>query len=560
MLDELKKQLKDLLSFEVKLEFPPNKQMGDLAISCFDLAKEQQKNPVEIADDLSQKIKSGNLELIENVESKGPYVNLFLSTNVLAVKILEKIENNEKYGSNNLGKGKKVLIEYPSQNTHKEFHVGHLRNVCIGNVLVNLYKKSGYNVTPINYINDFGAHVAKCLWGIQFLYNGKEPTENKQEWLGKVYAEATKEIGDDPAKKEDVAEIQRKLEAKFGDIYELFQKTREWSMEGFNQIHKELGVNHEQTFFESDIKENGQKKVDELIEKGLAKSGEGGAIIADLEKYGLDIALLRKSNGAGVYMTSDLALAELKKEKYPDIDESINITGVEQNFYFKQLFKILELSNFDFKMTHIGYGLVNLPSGKMSSRKGNVILYKDVYEQVFEYLLNETKQRHIDWSEEKINENVKKLTLAGIKFSMQKHEASKNVVFNIEESAGISGYTGLYVLYTVARINSILRKVENINYQNKKSELKENEEKVVLLKLSQYEDICKKALEDYNPSVITRYCFELTSVFNDFYAKHRIVEAETEKLKVGRILLSTAVKNVLKNALEILSIETVEEM
>lgn len=559
MLNELKKQLKDLLSFEVELDFPPNKQMGDLAIPCFDLAKEQQKNPAEIASELAQKIKSGNLELIESVESKGPYVNIFLNTSILATKILGKIKNNENYGSNNFGGGKKVLIEYPSQNTHKEFHVGHLRNICIGNVLVNLYKKSGYEVSPINYINDFGAHVAKCLWGIKFLHNGVEPAENKQEWLGQVYVEANNEIGDDPIKKQDVAEIQRELEAKSGDVYELFQKTREWSLEGFDKIQAELGLKHEQTFFESDIKEKGQKVVDELVEKGFAKEGDGGAIIVDLENYGLDIALLRKSNGAGVYITSDLALAELKKEKYPDIDESINITGVEQNFYFKQLFKILELNSFDYKMTHIGYGLVNLPSGKMSSRKGNVVLYKHVYDQVFEYLYNETKQRHPDWSEEKINENTKKLTLAGIKFGMQKHEASKNIIFDVEESSAISGYTGLYVLYTVARINSILKKVENIEKQNG-GELKEDEEKALLLEISKYEDVCKKALENYNPSVITRYCFELASAFNDFYTKHRIVEAETASLKVGRALLSSATKNVLKNALEILSIETVEEM
>jgi len=207
MLEELKKQLQDLLSFDVELDFSPNKQMGDLAISCFSLAKEQQKNPAEIASDLAQKIKLGNLEIIEKIESKGPYVNLFLNTGVLAQKILGKVKNNENYGSNNFGSGKKVLIEYPSQNTHKEFHVGHLRNICIGNVLVNLYKKFGYEVSPVNYINDFGAHVAKCLWGIKFLHNGVEPSENKQEWLGQVYAEANKEIGDDPVKKLYVAEI-----------------------------------------------------------------------------------------------------------------------------------------------------------------------------------------------------------------------------------------------------------------------------------------------------------------------------------------------------------------
>jgi arginyl-tRNA synthetase len=558
MLKELEKQLKQLISNELELVVPPNKEMGDLAIPCFKYAEKIQKNPVEVAKETAQKIQLADLEWVSNVKNIGPYINIYLNTKKFASQVLEKIkEKGVDYGSSYEGKDKKILIEYPSQNTHKEFHVGHLRNICIGNTLVNLYKKHGYKVIPINYINDFGAHVAKCLWGILNFHKDEEPEENKQEWLGNVYAEATKAIDDNEEKKKEVAELQKRLETKDPEIYALFEKTKKWSLNGFDEIQKELKTLHEKVFFESDIKENGQKKVNELLEKGIAKVGEGGAVIVDLEEYDLGIALVKKSSGVGVYMTSDLALVEEKKKLYPDISESINVTGIEQNFYFKQLYKILELMGFEYKMTHIGYGLVNLSTGKMSSRKGNVVLYKDVFAQVFEYLRHETKQRHTDWGVEKIDEVSKILTLGAIKFSMQKHEAVKNFVFDIEEVASVSGYTGLYPLYTVARINSVLAKINNIPPGG---DMLENEEKDVVLLLAQYEDVCDKALTAYNPSVLTRYCFDLSTVFNNFYTKYRILDKNGNVINGARVELCKNTKKVLENALKILSIDTVQEM
>jgi arginyl-tRNA synthetase len=313
-------------------------------------------------------------------------------------------------------------------------------------------------------------------------------------------------------------------------------------------------------FYEKDIKAFGQTKVGELLKKGIATVGEGGAIIIDLTPYKLDIALLRKSNGVGLYLTSDLPLAEEKLKKYP-VDESI-VTGEEQKFYFKQLYKILELTGFKEKLTHLSYGLVNLPEGKMSSRTGNVILYENLRDQIFDLMVEETKQRHTDWTKKKVIDTSKKLTQAALKFDMQKHEAVKNIVFDLKEATSFEGFSGPYILYTIARINSLVAKAkkEKISAGKEFGVLVAPEEKALVLMMGEIETVVEKALESYNPSAIARYVFELAQAYNNFYSKNKVVGAKTAELASARLALSVAVQQVLKNMLSILTIEAVEEM
>ncbi len=561
MLQVVEEQLTDILKKagvkgEIEFSKPPKPEMGDFAFACFDIAKEKEKNPAEVAKGLDKKIGKVKIPLIASVKAFGPYVNFFLDSSELARLILTEV-NKKNFGSNNIGKGKRVLIEYPSQNTHKEFHIGHLRNACIGNCLVGLYKKSGYKMTSINYINDFGAHVVKCLWGIQKFHHDMPKVENKQKWLGQVYANANNEIKDLESAEEELNDLQKKLEGKDRDITKLFKQTRQWSLDGFEKLHNELGINHASTFYESEIKAKGQKKVDQLLQDCIAEVGERGAIIVNLEQFNLDIALLRKSTGAGLYMTSDLALAEEKFKKYK-IDQSINITGTEQEFYFKQLFKILQMSGFTQNMVHVGYGLVNLPEGKMSSRTGTVILYEDLRDEIFKHLQKETKDRHSDWKDKKVDQTAYKLTMAALKFTMQKHEAAKVITFDMKEAVSFEGYSAPYVLYVVARINSLIRKggAGKINHEL----LLEPEEKQLLLLLGEYCGIVEKALRNYNPAVITKYCFDLAQEFNNFYNKHSVLGNENKDLNKARLALSGAVKVVLEDVLNILTIETLEEM
>ncbi|MBI2038010.1 MAG: arginine--tRNA ligase [Candidatus Magasanikbacteria bacterium] len=587
-LGEIKKVLNKVgVSGEIDLTTPPNPEMGDFAFACFNIAKEWKMSPVEAAKTIEARIKNYELRIIDRVQAMGPYVNFYLKASELAKIVLGEIQKKgKKYGINNSGKGKKVLIEYPSNNTHKEFHIGHLRNVCIGNSLVQLYEQNGYKVYPVNYLNDFGNHVAKCLWGLIKFHKDEKPPANKQKWLGEIYAEASKKLTEPDALaiktpglaeqvgdmgkaedleytvqkyREEVAEIQKQIESQDPKIWKVFMQTRQWSIDKFEEIFKQLGVEHKAVFYEKDLKDKGQKMVDDLLKKGIAQVGEGGAIIIDLSEYKLDIALLRKSNGAGLYLTSDLPLA-MEKFKKCNADESIVITGTEQNFYFKQLYKILELIGFNKKLTHIGYGLVNLKEGKMSSRLGNVILYEDLYAEVFAMLKAESVERHPDWSEKKINNNVSVLAMAALKFDMQKHEAAKNITFDAKEATSFEGFSGLYVLYAIARINSILKQSKKSKAKIDYNLLDKPEEKHLVLFLAKYEEVVKSALMNYNPSEITRYSFDLAQSFNDFYNKHSILKAETESLVAARLQLVGAAKNVLENSLGLLTIGTVEEM
>ncbi|MBT3948806.1 arginine--tRNA ligase [Candidatus Parcubacteria bacterium] len=567
----------------VEFSTPPKPEMGDLAFPCFEIAKQEGKSPVEVAKEVVEnlKLEIRNLKLIENIKAFGPYVNFFLNTSEIARLVFE---NN--ISAENVGKDKKVLIEYPSQNTHKEFHIGHLRNVCIGNTIVKLYRESGFDITPMNYVNDFGRHVVKSLWGIE---NGSkfgvqrseiDNAENKQKMLGEIYAKANTYIEEN---KEDITpeldELQSKLESRDPEVTKLFEETKGWSTEGFKDLMDELKTEHDSIIYESEVKGRGQEIVDELLSKKIAEEGERGAIIVDLSKDNLDIALLRKSTGGGVYMTSDLALAERKFGQY-SVEESINITGTEQDHYFKQLFRVLNLNGFTHKMTHVGYGLVNLPSGKMSSRAGNVILYEDLRDEVFSHLYKETKARHEDsssassyakasddkkasadkWSEKKIEETTQVLTMASLKFTMQKHESNKIITFDMNEAVSFDGYSAPYILYVVARINSLLRDGKYVENDILYDVLCEQEEKQLLMLVADYGGVVKNALESYNPSTITRYCFDLAKSFNDFYNKHSVLNASSPDLVQARLKLCALVSGTLKKSLDLLTIDTVEEM
>lgn len=564
IINEIKKLLgKAGVTGEIELSTPPQSKMGDAAFPCFALAKELKSNPAAVAKDLSARLQNHGSNFLAEVKPLGPYVNFFVRpTAVIEQVMLAVLKKQERYGENSSGKGRSVMVEYPSNNTHKEFHIGHFRNVCIGNTLVQLFTQSGYTVYPVNYLNDFGAHVAKCLWGLKKFHAKEKAPENKQAWLGEIYAEASRYLEDHPEDAPEVTTMQKKLEAHDQTIWPLFLKTRRWSIERFDKLFKELKVKHRAVFYEKDVKERGQEIVDELLRKKIATVGEGGAIIVDLTSYGLDIALVRKSNGVGLYLTSDLPLAEEKFKKF-NVNESIVITGQEQSFYFRQLYKILEMMGFKKKLTHLSYGLVNLPEGKMSSRTGNVILYEALRDEVLERMTAATAERHGNWPKTRIAKVARVLTQAALKFDFQKHESAKIITFDVKEATSFEGFSGPYVLYVVARINSLLGKAQKKPTPHTKiayDSLVQPEEKQLALILGEYPQMMAKALADYNPSVVARYAFDVAQAFNDFYNKQSILNAGDSKLVLARLALCQAVSRVLKNALNLLTIETVEEM
>lgn len=568
MLSQIYIEIKNLLQAvgvydNVEFSVPPKPEMGDAAFLCFALAKAEGKKPNEIAISLAEKLSAKIVPggLTKKVAAFGPYVNFFIDSSEVSKIILKSVDKKgERFGFDSEKKKEKVMVEYSQPNTHKEFHVGHLRNVCIGSSVVNLLRLNGYKTVSANYIGDIGSHVAKCLWYIK-KNNFQPPETGRGKWLGTMYSEASALIEEKPDLKSEVAAIQQKLESGDKELLSVWKETKKWSMVGFEKIYKILGVEFDEWFFESEVEKPGKKIVQELLKNGIAKSGEGGAIIVDLAPYGLDTFLILKSDGTSLYATKDLALAQLKFKKF-GIDKSITVIDNRQRQYFSQLFKTLELSGWKREMVFLGYEFVTLPEGAMSSRKGNVVLFDNLYAEVKNKLFSETKARHEAWSVQQVEDTVRCLALAAIKFDMLKHPIDKAIVFDIKEATSFEGFTGPYLLYVVARINSLLDKAKKgkIKAGSHYELLTSPEEKKLVLHIGGAEEAVQKALSHYNPSVIARHAFELAQAFNDFYNKQRIVDAETKDLAGARLSLCLATQQVLKNMLGVLAIETVEEM
>lgn len=558
--------LKEKIAAELKVparsfSYPPQAELGDLSLACFEVAKEQHKAPGQLAEELADAIKAWPefSNYFSAVKAIGPYLNFFLSPGSLAAAVLKAIKQKKGgYGSSCQGK-KKVMVEYSNANTHKEYHVGHLRNISYGDATSRLLEATGCQVVPVSYINDFGIHIAKTLWYWQKHPEYRDRPEPKGYLLGKCYASASQELEDDPGAKEAVSRIMKDIESLSGEHYRLWQETRQWSLDYFQQIYKELGVKFAHTFYESQEISHGWELTKQLVEKGIFTKSQG-AIIADLEKYGLGVLPIIRSDGTALYPVADLALASEKFRRFT-LDESIYVVDVRQGLYFKQLFKILDLMGYHQELVHLAYDFVTLPEGMMSSRTGKVVTYEELKEKISDKLIAETKSRHEDWTGNRIEMVAKSLAIATIKFELLKVSADKIITFNIEEALRFDGYTACYLQYGYARLKSILRK-ESCSWFKlaaNPADLKDDKEKALVLKVAKYPETVRLAAATYNPSEIARYLFELVQLFNDYYHETNILKADA-KLREARLSLIKAVAQVLKNGFGLLGLPILEEM
>ena len=541
---------------DISLEVPPDPKMGDFAFPCFVLAKTMKKSPVDIAKELASKIKISGL--ITEVKAVGPYLNFFVDKQSIADDLLNDIvEHKKRYGIGE-AKKEKLMVEFSGPNPFKGFHIGHLRNTVIGESLVRILKFSGYNVTPVNYLNDTGKHVAKCLWGMETLHNGEKPEGDKGEWLGQVYSDASILLEKKPEHAEEVDAIHQKLEKKHRVYVGRWEKGKKWSNDHFNRIYKDLGVSFDKVFYDSEYVEEGKKVVKELINKGIAETDDG-AIMVNLEKYKLHKVLVLRTDETALYITKDLAMAMDRLKKYK-IDRLIYVVGAEQKLHFQQVFKILELYGFEQaeKCHHLAYELVRLQGGKMSSRAGEVVLYSKLKEMVLKKLEKEVAKRHKDWKKKEKEESVKKIFTSAIKFDMLIQDPNKVIVFDVEKALNFEGETGPYVQYTHARICSILKKVKSVGKADTSLLVRKEEEKLITL-LSNFPKVVSEAAESYKPSLVARYLIDLSQRFNEFYTKCQIVKTDKE-VRDARVLLIKSVKQVLENGLDLLSIVAPKQM
>ena len=546
-------------SFTKATEGKPQPDFGNLSLPCFEAAKKLGQTPVRVAECLISDVRVEGV--ITGLKAAGPYVNFTLNKSYLTKDALKQIEKMKgEYGWNRVGKNKRVMVEYSNANTHKEYHIGHLRNICYGDAINRILTANSFKTIPVSYINDLGIHVAKTLWAYLEFYQGKELPEKKGYFLGQVYVRAMQEVEKDPTAKKMVIFIMKKIESRKGAEYKLWQKTRQWSIGQFNKIYRELGVKFDHVYYESEFTLKGMKKVEELYKKRFLIKSEG-TIIADLNKYDLGVLMLLRSDGTALYPVADIPLAIEKFKKYK-LDKSIYVVDVRQSLYFKQLFKVLNLLGYKKEMIHLGYEFVKLPSGMISSRMGNVITYEDLREQVLKKAKSETKKRHQDWREKKIEQVATIIANGALKFEMVKVGADQVITFDINRALQFEGFTAAYLQYTYARIDSILRKAgeQKLEIGNWKfDKLADSKEHELTMELAKYPEIVLKASDNYDPSEVAKYLFDLAKIFNDYY--HRIPVLKAEKnVRKARLALITAINQVIANGLNLLGIEVLEEM
>lgn len=538
---------------EIQVGYPKNEQFGDYTSNiALVIGKILKKNPVEISQMIAQEISNENLE---KVEVAGPgHLNFYLSKRYFQQLVADINEKGNEFG-NQKKKSKKIMVEYSQPNTHKEFHIGHLRNVIIGSTLVNILKKSGYEVVAANYIGDTGTHVAKCLWGLKKFYDLEkiEDEKNKGEFLGNVYSRAVQEIEENPEYEKEFREVQKKLEEGDKEWMKLWEKTRKWSLENFKEIYGKLGVLFNEYFYESEEEMEGKKMLPKLLENKFIKKSEG-AIIADLEEFGLGVLVLVRNNGAILYGLKDIPLA-LKKFNNFKIDESVIITDIRQGLYFKQIFKILELLGIKKEMRHLGYEFVALKGGEtMSSRKGNVISAWNLFSK-----MNEAVKKGYPKSPE-----PEAISLGAIKFSMLKYSTSTKIEFDMDEALKYEGATGPYVQYAYARVCSILNKAESeakIDFKQANLSLLDNAKELSVIRvLSRFGEIIDEISADLNVNKMSAYALELADTFHSFYDSERVIDMEDQEKTKARLKLITAVQIILSESMRLMGIESPKKM
>jgi len=542
---------------------PPDKKMGDFSYACFEHAKQTKQNPAEVALQIKNKIEQENYNLLEKVETAGPYVNFFVNSKEVAKLVFENIEKQKNnYGSLSLGKNKKVLVEFGCPNTHKAFHIGHLRNIITGESIVRLFENGGYKVKRLNYQGDVGMHIAKCFYAILNLDKNNEfenlknkTTQEKVDYLGKMYALGANKYEVDEEAKEEIIKINKKIYFQSKDIKEVYKTTRQWSLNNFERIYNRIGTHFDKYYFESGVFKKGLKFVKKYLKEGIFERSQG-AIIFPGSKHSLHDRVFVNQKGFPTYEGKEVGLASLHLKNNPF--KIIHVVGKEQSEYFKVIFKVLEQIFPKQKgiEEHVPYGWVSLKSGKMSSRSGVVVLG--------EWLLDELEKeirklvQNTELNNQEKEDVVKKVSLSAAKYSFLKVGVLNDVKFDLEESINLNGDSGPYLLYMIARIKSILKKSE-VNYKNYKITSLTEEEKNIILKLDSFTDITKESLDNRDPSLVARYLFELAKLFSVFYENCPVLKAD-EDTKIFRLNLIEKVSSVMERGLYLLGIESVEKM
>ncbi len=545
------------------LEIPPDETFGDYALPCFSFAKEERKAPNKIAEEFATRIPSTGI--IERVAATGPYLNLFLNRAMIIRDVVTTVLNEQgRYGAGEKKPGK-VMIEYSQPNTHKAFHVGHLRGTSIGEALARILRHAGNEVVQANYSGDTGMHVAKWLWCYTAFHKDERPPEEeraKARWLAGIYVEAVQRLEKEPERDAEVRELNRRLdEGRDETLLRLWKETRQWSIDEFEAIYEDLQAHFDVWWFEREFDRRAKEVSKELLRRGIATESDGATII-DLEDEELGVWVLLREDGTPLYSAKDLALAEKKFNDYA-ITRSIYVVGKAQALHLQQLFATLRRIGFRHagRCFHLRYEEVRLPEGKMSSRSGQNILYADLKEAVFAHTEREIRSRHAEWSDERIAAAVQAVGVCALKFEMILRDQNKPIVFDAAKVCDFEGDTGPYLQYTHARCNSILKKL-GMKPDGTKAEyakLTSLSEYRLARRVNGFPAVIETVERTLSPSEVARYALELAKACNTFYHECPVIGQE-ESVTHRRALIVDAARIVLERCLFLLGIEAPKEM
>lgn len=542
------------------IEIPKVETNGDFAFPCFRLAKELKQSPVNIANNIKENIKVDN-NIISKIDVVNGFLNFYIAKSCIAKETIMKFDSQkEDYGKSEIGEGKTVIVEYSSPNIAKPFHIGHLKTTIIGNSLYKLYKFLGFKTIGINHLGDYGTQFAKLIegykrWGEEYDFS-TDPIDK----LADIYKRINSLCEEDENVLEECRATFKKLED--GDKYctELWNKFKDLSLEEFNKIYDLLGIKFDSIKGEAFYSDKMQEVID-LLEKSGKLIESQGAKVVDLENQGINTpCIIQKANGSSIYATRDLAAILYRARTY-DFDKCLYVVGEEQSLHFKQVFAVAKYLGLDEKYTngleHVSYGMIRLPEGKMSSRKGNFVKVKDLIDEAISKSKEIIKDRDIE------NKDLiaKQVGVGAVIFEDLAESRTKNQVFDLKEALNFNGETGPYIQYMTVRTKSVLEKagylpkVEELNFEKIT-----DDSSIKLLKLiDNFNNILLDAMQKNEPSIISRYLIDVSETFSTFYNNNKIL-CDDKEAQDARLYITYMTKVILTNGLGILGIEVPEKM
>ena len=535
------------------LEYPPDTTMGDVAMPCFKLSRSLRKAPPVIASELAEGVREAALASVSEINVAGGYINFKVSPDYLISNVLCAVEEKgDMYGSSDMGKGKTVVLDYSSPNISKPFHIGHLGTTVIGHSLKLMHQFAGYECVGINHLGDWGTQNGKQIVAFK-RWGDKEKVEREGiDALVDLYVKFHAEAELDPSLNDEARAEFKKLEEHDPENIALWKWFIDVSFKEYEVTYKQLDISFDSYNGESFYTDKMAEQIEVLREKDLLKLDDGASIV-DLEEYGMPPCLILKRDGSTLYPTRDIAAAVYRKRTY-DFDKCIYVTANGQSLHFAQWFKVVEMMGYDWaeKLVHVPYGTVSIDGAKLATRTGNVVLLKDLFRQAIEKvtdLINEKNPELPD--KEKTAEAV---GVGAVVFHYLYNNRGRDINFIMDNALSFEGSTGPYAQYTYARTCSILEKADDI--AEGEAKITAEEEAEVLKTLSRFPEKVLTALEEYEPSVITRYIIELCTAFNRFYHNCPIMTAEDADVRNTRLRITKATRTVLGRALSLICMKS----